>query len=158
MKRIFATVLIMLSVSLSFAQKQDDNSAERRYYCELKCYEKGVKSNYKVFFEFGNVVSKEVWNRSNCKVAFVNERGKVIKFKSMVDAANFLTEKGWTLDKVYSTTYTNKKNIKHWLFYKDAEGYEELKEGFVTKKEYKSMRREEKALQKQAAKSEEQQE
>ena len=151
MKRIFATFLFMLSVTLSFAQKQDDNSAERRYYCELKCYEKGVKSNYKVFFEFGSVVSKEVWSRSNCKVAFVTEKGKVIKFKSMVDAANFLTEKGWILDKVYSTTYTNKKNIKHWLFYKDAEGYEELKEGFVTKKEYRMMKREEKALQEQNA-------
>lgn len=151
MKRIFATFLLMLSVTLSFAQKQDDNSAERRYYCEIKCYEKGVKSNYKVFFEFGSVVSKEVWNRSNCKVAFVNENGKLIKFKSMVDAANFLVERGWILDKVYSTTYTNKKNIKHWLFYKDAEGYEELKEGFVTKKEYRMMKREEKALQEQNA-------
>ncbi len=151
MKRIFATFLILLSASLSFAQKLDDNSAERRYYCEIKCYEKGVKSNYKVFFEFGSVVSKEVWNRSNCKVAFVNENGKLIKFKSMVDAANFLVERGWILDKVYSTTYTNKKNIKHWLFYKDAEGYEELKEGFVTKKEYRMMKREEKALQEQNA-------
>ena len=158
MKRIFATVLIMLSVSLSFAQKQDANSAEHKFYCELKCYEKGVKSNYKVVFDFGEILSKEVWGLSNHKVAFVDENGRFFKFKSIVDAANFLSERGWTLEQTYSSSYAGKKPVKHWIFSKEAENYDAMKEGLVTQKEYRSMRREEKALQKQAAKSKEQQE
>ena len=158
MKRIFATVLIMLSVSLSFAQKQDANSAEHQFYCEVKCYEKGVKSNGKVILEFGKVVSKDVWNYPNRKVKFVDENGKVIKFKSMVDAANFLSERGWTLGQAYSSSYVGKKTVKHWIFSKEADNYDAMKEGLVTQKEYRSMRREERALQRQAAKSKEQQE
>lgn len=149
MKRIFATVLILLSVSLSFAQKQDANSAEHRFYCEVKCYEKGVKSNDKVILEFGKVVSKDVWNYPNRKVKFVDENGKVIKFKSMVDAANFLYERGWVLDKAYSSSYSGSKSIKHWVFYKDANEYEDVKEGLVTQKEYREMKREEKAIESQ---------
>ena len=158
MKRFFATLLLVLFVSLSFAQKQDANSAEHRFYCEVKCYEKGVKSNDKVILEFGKVVSKDVWNYPNRKVKFVDENGKVIKFKSMVDAANFLSERGWTLSQAYSSSYVGKKTVKHWIFSKEAENYDAMKEGLVTQKEYRSMRREEKALQKQAAKSKEQQE
>ena len=152
MKRIFATVLIMLSVSLSFAQKQDANSAEHKFYCELKCYEKGVKSNYKVVFDFGEILSKEVWGLSNHKVAFVDENGRFFKFKSIVDAANFLSERGWTLEQTYSSSYAGKKTVKHWIFSKEADDYDAVKEGLVTKKEYKKMK---KAARAQKAESQE---
>ena len=152
MKRFFATLLLVLFVSLSFAQKHVANSAEHRYYCELKCYEKGVKSNDKVILEFGKVVSKDVWNYPNRKVKFVDENGKVIKFKSMVDAANFLSERGWTLGQAYSSSYVGKKTVKHWIFSKEADEYDAVKEGFVTKKEYKKMK---KAARAQKAESQE---
>ena len=67
----------------------------------------------------------------------------------MVDAANFLYERGWVLDKAYSSSYSGSKSIKHWVFYKDANEYEDVKEGLVTKKEYKEMKREEKAIESQ---------
>lgn len=152
MKRFFATLLLVLFVSLSFAQKHVANSAEHRYYCELKCYEKGVKSNDKVILEFGKVVSKDVWDYPNRKVKFVDENGKVIKFKSIVDAANFLSERGWTLEQTYSSSYVGRKPVKHWIFSKEADDYDAVKEGFVTQKEYKKMK---KAARAQKAESQE---
>ena len=141
MKRLFATLLLVLVVSLAFAQKHVACNVDRKFYCEVKCYEKGLKSKYKVLFDFGETVSKEVWNRSNRKVAFVDENGRFFKFKSIVDAANFFSERGWTLVETYSSTYVGKKSIKHWVFCKEAEDYDDMKEGFVTKKEYRKMKR-----------------
>ena len=144
MKRFFATFMLTLLVSLSFAQAQNDN-VNRKYYCEIKCYEKGVKSSYKVAFEFGETISKEVWDYRNGKVAFVNEKGKTVKFKTMVDAANFLSQRGWELEQSYSSPHHSKKNIKHWVFSKEAGSLDDLKAGFITKKEYKQMKKAAKA-------------
>ena len=150
MKRLFATLLSVLVVSLAFAQKHAVGNADRKFYCEVKCYEKGLKSNYKVIFEFGETVSKEVWNRSNRKVAFVDENGRTFKFKSIVDAANFFSERGWTLVETYSSPSAGSKTIKHWVFCKGAQDYEAMKDGFVTKKEYKKLKKTEKRLQRKA--------
>ena len=142
MKKYLATLLLALLVSFSFAQAQQSNEQSRKYYCEIKCYEKGLKSNKKVIFDFGKTISKDIWNCSNHKLRFVDENGKRMKFRSIVDAANFLEEKGWTLQKAYSSTYTNKKSVKHYIFYKEAEGYDEIKEGLITRKQYKRMKKE----------------
>ena len=150
MKRSFVTLLLLLSVSLSFAQTQDGSDyGKRKFYCEVKCYEKGVSSNSKIVFEFGETVSREIWGYSNCKVRFVNDNGKVLKFKSIIDAANFLSNNGWVLEQAYSAPHTAKKNLKHWVFSKEASGYDEVKAGFLSKKEYKMLKREKKALQEQ---------
>ena len=52
MKKYLATLLLALLVSFSFAQAQQSNEQSRKYYCEIKCYEKGLKSNKKVIFYF----------------------------------------------------------------------------------------------------------
>ena len=140
MKRFFATFMLALLVSFSFAQTQN-NDTNRKYYCEIKCYEKGVKSSNRVVFEFGETVSKDVWGCRNHKVVFVNEDGKAVKFKTMVDAANFLSQKGWKLEQSYSSPYYSKKTIKHWVFSKEAVSYDDMKAGFITKKEYRQMQK-----------------
>ena len=145
MKRFFATFMLALLASLSFAQTRNDN-ANSKYYCEIKCYEKGTKSCNKVILEFGETVSKNVWGYRNHKVVFVNETGKTVKFKTMVDAANFLSQKGWTLEQAYSSPYYSKKTIKHWVFSKEAGSYDDVKAGFITKKEYKQMKKAAKAV------------
>ena len=140
MKRIFVTFMLALLVSLSFAQTKNDN-ANRKYYCEIKCYEKGGKSSSKVVFEFGETVSKDVWECHNRKVVFVDEVGKTVKFKTMVDAANFLSLRGWELEQAYSSPSYSKKTIKHWVFSKEAGSYDDVKAGFITKKEYRQMKK-----------------
>ena len=138
MKKFLATILLVLCISPSFAQSQYNNE-NGRYYCEIKCYENSIKSSSAVIFDFGDAVSLEIWGCKSHKLKFVDENGKKIKFKNIVDATHFLCERGWTLQEAYSSQYGEKKSIKHWILYKDVDGYDKLREGLVTKKEYKKM-------------------
>ena len=139
MKKLLLTLLLMFCVSASFAQLQNGDTGKRKFYCEVKCYESGTKSTSAVVFDFGDVVSREIWGRASHKLKFVDENGKRIKFKSLVDAAHFLNERGWTFQQAYSSEYGHKKSVKHWIFYKEADMTDKVKEGFVTKDEYKEM-------------------
>lgn len=38
----------------------------------------------------------------------------------MVDAANYMVDKGWNFQQAYSSAYGGKPVI-HWIFYKDAD-------------------------------------
>ena len=53
----------------------------------------------------------------------------------MVDAANYMVEKGWSFQQAYSSAYGGHPVI-HWIFFKDAETIEEAKKGIMTKEEY----------------------
>lgn len=67
---------------------------------------------------------------------FVDDNGVEIKFNSMVDAANYMVDRGWDFKQAYSSTYGGKPVI-HWIFCKTAKSPEKVKEGIVTKEEYK---------------------
>ena len=140
------TLLFVFCLSLPFVNAQDGNRGMRKFYCEVKCYEKGMKSNSKIVFEFGETVSQDVWDYSNGKVDFVDKRGTSLKFKSMIDAVNYLSERGWVLDQAYSSPYESKKCVKHWILYKEAKGYDDMKAGLLTRKNYKMMRKSGKAV------------
>ena len=53
----------------------------------------------------------------------------------MVDAANYMVQRGWNFQQAYSSVYGGNPII-HWIFFKDADTIEEAKEGIVTKAEY----------------------
>lgn len=150
MKKYLVTLLFALIASLSFVQAQEGH----RFHCEIKGFEKGLKPCKKVVFDFGNITSYEFWDCKSSRLKFVDENGKVVKFKSMVEVANFLVERGWTFDKAYSAAYKPKKSITHWVFYKDTDNDEEIKEGLVTSKQYKAMKKAEKRVAKEAKKAE----
>ena len=50
----------------------------------------------------------------------LDENGEEIKFNSMVDAANYMVDRGWKFQQAYSSAYGGKPII-HWIYYKDAE-------------------------------------
>lgn len=130
MKRYLLTFFLVFCALTSFAQSH-------RYYCEVKGYEKGVKSKIKPVFDFGEKVSKELWNCKSRKLKFVDEDGKRIKFRSIVDTANFMSERGWDLQEAYSAAYSSKTSVKHWIFYKEAIDINDVKEGLMRKKDYR---------------------
>ena len=66
----------------------------------------------------------------------VDEDGKEIDFNSMVDAANYMSEKGWNFQQAYTSFYEGNV-IHHWIFYKEADSQEEAGKGIMTKKKYK---------------------
>ncbi len=47
----------------------------------------------------------------------MDENGEEIKFNSMVDAANYMVDKGWKFQQAYSSAYGGKPII-HWIFYR----------------------------------------
>ena len=94
----------------------------------------------KIIFDFGQNSSYSIWTDLNSQMKFVDEEGKVIEFNSMVDAMNFMSDKGWKFQQAY-TTNRNSKSIEHWILYKDAESKEKACEGIVTKEEYDKLNR-----------------
>lgn len=52
----------------------------------------------------------------------------------MVDAANYMSEKGWNFLQAY--IYSDNV-IQHWIFYKEADSQEEAGKGIMTKESYK---------------------
>lgn len=142
MKRYLIALLFTLCTALSFAQVQDTISETpkvRRFYCEVKGAENEFSTDMKIIFDFGERDSFNFWGALSSKLQFVDNNGKIIEFNSMIDAANYMVERGWIFQQAYSSVYTSKKPVIHWIFYKDAVSLEEAKKGIVTKEEYKKM-------------------
>lgn len=129
MKRFILIACLALLASVSYAQTH-------RYYCEVKGIEKELSSGLKIIFDFGDKASYTIWGDLSSKLKFVDEDGKEIKFNSMVDAANYMVERGWHFQQAYSSVYSGKLII-HWIFYKDAESMEKAAEGIMTKEKFK---------------------
>ena len=110
MKQIVLSLLLCSVALLSLAQK-------KLYYCEVKGIEKELTSGLKIVFDFGEKASYNMWGDLSSKLKFVDEDGAEIKFNSMVDAANYMVDRGWNFKQAYSP--------------------ELAKEGIVTKEEYK---------------------
>lgn len=110
----------------------------KRYYCEIKGTERELSSKMKIIFDFGQNSSYSIWSNLNGKMEFVDEKGKVIEFNSMVDAMNYMSERGWVFLQAYSTYRGNNPAIEHWILYKDANSKEEAREGILTKEDFKN--------------------
>lgn len=130
MKRLFFSIISFVSVVLAFAQSNNTKSV----YAELLGFEKGLFSNkVTVTVDFGQDVSFWKQGRDN---KIVDENGKDIVFNSMVDAMNFMGEKGWSFVQAYVVTHGN-QNVYHWLLTKKITEDEEIMEGFKVKSQIK---------------------
>lgn len=129
MKKILFIILLFAVIIPSFAQT-------RRYMCELKGIEKNFSSGLKIIFDFGDSPIYDAWIGLKNKQKFVDEKGNEIEFNSIVDAGNYMINKGWIFLQAYSTIYDG-KSMTHWIFYKDAENPEKAIEGIMTKEMYK---------------------
>ena len=137
MKATAVKLVLTLCLSFIFVGIQ----AQQRYYCEVKGIEKELSSGLKIIFDFGTKASYNIWGDLSSKLKFVDENGEEIKFNSMVDAANYMVERGWTFQQAYSSAYGGKP-INHWISYKDAESTDKAREGIITKVEYEKMKKE----------------
>ena len=76
------------------------------------------------------------WGGLKNKQKLVDEKGEEIPFNSMVDAGNYMSDKGWNFQQAYTSVYGSQA-IVHRIFYKDAESPEKAIEGIETKETYK---------------------
>ena len=116
------------------------NAQTRRYYCEIKGTERELSSKMKIIFDFGQNSSYNLWIDLNPKMKFVDKDGQEIDFNSMVDAMNYMSERGWRFQQAYSTYRGERAAIEHWILYKDAKDKEEAREGILTKEEYDKLK------------------
>ena len=117
------------------------NAQTRRYYCEIKGTEKELSSRMKIIFDFGQSSSYNLFTNLNHRMKFVDEDGEIIEFNSMVDAMNYMSERGWKFQQAYSTYRGEGSTIEHWILYKDAHNKEEAREGILTKEEYNRLKK-----------------
>lgn len=127
MKRFVAITIFVLLAINSFAQT-------RKYYCEIKGVEKELTSGLKIVFDFGNNPVYSAWGLKG-KQKLVDDNGEEIPFNSMVDAGNYISEKGWTFVQAYTSVYGSQA-IVHWIFVKEAESPEEAIKGIMTKEQF----------------------
>ncbi len=107
----------------------------KKYYCEVKGVEKELSSGLKIVFDFGNNSVYSAWGGLKSKQQLVDEKGEEIPFNSMVDAGNYMSDKGWTFVQAYTSVYGSQA-IVHWIFYKEATTPNEAVKGIMTKDEY----------------------
>ena len=112
------------------------NVQAHRYYCEVTGRQSDFDSSMKVIFDFGTSFTRDFWGDLSSRLKFVNENGNEIEFKSMVDAMNYMSDRGWSFLQAFAT-YTEGSEIQHWILYKDADTQEKAKEGIMTKEEWK---------------------
>jgi len=111
MKKLLILSLILLCISGISAQ------TNKKYtYCEIigRSFSNTKISNISIDFglEDGELPPVEFPK---------NEKGKEIKFKSMIQALNFMGERGWVLIETYSLVDMMGDMKYHWVLKKDIE-------------------------------------
>ncbi len=115
------------------------NPAAKRVYAQLSSEEQIFSSKVKVSIDFGQSTS---WLTSMSESRLVDKDGKEIKFNSMIDALNYLTQFGWRFAQAYvvpsgsggkdSMSISSKT---YWILYKDVDDYSQITEGFTTRRQ-----------------------
>ena len=129
MKKTLSFLAALFTFVAAIAQA--DNT--HRVYAELLGAEKGLFSNkVTVTIDFGQNVSFWKKNRDN---KIVDENGKEIVFNSMVDAMNYMGERGWVFQQAYVVS-SGQQNVYHWLLYKDISYNDDIRDGFNVKADF----------------------
>ena len=141
--RIVAVAAGILFCCAAFAQEGDllDESAQtsvqepvkaREVYCEIVSYSRGFFSNKtSVSLDFGQYAN--FWSNDR---KIVDERGNVIDFNSMLDAANYMAERGWVFKQAYIVQSISKGESNeptyHWILAKTITDPSQITEGILT--------------------------
>ena len=127
MKKIFLFLVLCLCISAASA---------RRYYCVIKGYDAAFSGKRMVWLDFGGHSKYRARPSIGENEKVADEDGKFFKLRSMVDAMNYLSAKGWVLQQTYSTALGEHSMMDCWVLYKDAETPEEAAEGILTQEEF----------------------
>ena len=124
---------VLLSLVLGYA-----NAQTHRYYCEVKSV--GFTSLFianTISINFGTQYADKMLGNLKGELKIVDENGEDIQFSDMVDAGNYLSERGWQLQQAYFSNDINGGYAHYWIFYKDAESHKKAMENILIKVETK---------------------
>ncbi len=118
----FIVLFVLLTVTVS-AQEVNQQKKTHTIYCELVGTQK-LSGKVRVDVDFGQEGGRYSHFFSNANT-LVDENGKAIDFNSMVDAMNFMGEKGWVFVQAYVVSTGNTGGVYHWLLKREiVEGEE----------------------------------
>ena len=151
MKKTVLLFVLLVSTLMGFAQDAVEvapaqisevegfNPAAKRVYAQLSCEGQLFSTKVKVSIDFGQSTS---WLSSMSESRLVDKDGKEIKFNSMIDALNYLTQFGWRFAQAYvvPTGSGGRDSMSvggttYWILYKDVDNYNQITEGFTTKRQ-----------------------
>lgn len=150
MKRATLLLVLFVSALVGFAQDAIEvapaqisevegfNPAAKRVYAQLSGDEQLFSTKVKVSIDFGQSTS---WLSSMTESRLVDRNGKEIKFNSMIDALNYLTQFGWRFAQAYVVPKGSDGNMggtTYWILYKDVDDYRQITEGFTTKSQLRN--------------------
>lgn len=123
MKKIVVSLVFLLVCVSAFS---------RTAYCELL----GTAANLsgtkvKVQVDFGEV--KNSWGNDG-RDFLVDASGNDIKFNSMVDAMNYMSQFGWECVQTYVVTVGG-SNVIHWLLAKEIENESQIRQGIQQRRD-----------------------
>ena len=147
MKKIILLFALMMGLGSAHAQDvmevapaqitevEGFNPAAKRVYAQLSCEEQLFSTKVKVSIDFGQSTS---WLFSMSESRLVDKNGKEIKFNSMIDALNYLTQFGWRFAQAYVVPKGTRDDVggtTYWILYKDVDDYSQISEGFTTRRQ-----------------------
>ena len=147
MKKTTLLLVLLVSALMGYAQDVLDiapaqvsevegfNPAAKRVYAELSCEGQLFSTKVKVSIDFGQSTS---WLFSMSESRLVDKNGKEIKFNSMIDALNYLTQFGWRFAQAYVVPRGTRDEVggtTYWILYKDVDDYSQISEGFTTRRQ-----------------------
>ncbi|MBR4808696.1 MAG: hypothetical protein IK031_00255 [Bacteroidales bacterium] len=133
--KIAAVLAGILACCSAFAQSGEAVQAPEgeayKVYCEISCWSSGLTDKKTVEVDFGQYSN---WFSGNKKLA--DENGKAIPFNSMIEAANYMARRGWTLEQAFvENRQSNGSSISpilHYLMSKMITSDEQISEGIIT--------------------------
>ena len=147
MRKIILLFVLMMGLGVAHAQDvvevapaeiseiEGFNPAAKRVYAQLSCEEQLFSTKVKVSIDFGQSTS---WLFSMSESRLVDKNGKEIKFNSMIDALNYLTQFGWRFAQAYVVPMGTRDEVggtTYWILYKDVDDYSQISEGFTTRRQ-----------------------
>ena len=147
MKKVALLLVLLVSALLGYAQEAIEvtpaqitevegfNPAAKRVYAQLSCEGQLFSTKVKVSIDFGQSTS---WLSSMSESRLVDKDGKEIKFNSMIDALNYLTQFGWRFAQAYVVPTGIGGDVggtTYWILYKDVDDYSQITEGFTTRRQ-----------------------
>ena len=147
MRKIILLFVLMAGLGVAHAQDvvevapaeisevEGFNPAAKRVYAQLSCEEQLFSTKVKVSIDFGQSTS---WLFSMSESRLVDKNGKEIKFNSMIDALNYLTQFGWRFAQAYVVPRGSRDEVggtTYWILYKDVDDYSQISEGFTTRRQ-----------------------
>ena len=134
MKKILTAIAFLCITMCCYAQETDTIPVQetKTVFAQIMGINKnvlGIGNKLSIEIDFGD--ENNFWGNDG-RNELVDENGKELKFNTMVDAMNFMGERGWIYTDSYVIT-VGKQNVIHWLLRKEI-GIDEDASGDIKQK------------------------